>query len=146
MSNRNLTELYQAILLRHSKSPSSYGKLSVCTHHSEGFNPICGDAVTIYLNLEGSVIKESSFESASCAVCKASASIMLEQIQLKTLSQVYAYQTAFELLLQGQGDASQLKAESILSEDFKAFLGLSQYPSRKNCAKLPWDTLQKALK
>jgi nitrogen fixation NifU-like protein len=145
MSNRNLTELYQAILLRHSKSPSFYGKLSVCTHYSEGFNPICGDAVTIYLNLEDSIIKESSFESASCAVCKASASIMLEQIKLKTLSQVYAYQTAFEHLLQAQGDA-QLEAESILSEDFNAFLGLSQYPSRKNCAKLPWDTLQKALK
>lgn len=143
MTGRNLHELYQAILLKHSKSPSFYGKLPAFTHHADGFNPICGDAVTVYVNLEGSVIKDSSFESASCAICKASASIMSEQIKLKTLNEVIAYNSAFETLLK---EYRLFNESAVLSEDFKAFLGLSKFPARRNCALLPWETLLKALK
>ena len=141
MSEDALNELYQTILLKHSKTPLYYGKLEHFTHMGEGFNPICGDAITIYLNMEGSTLKNISFESAACAICKASASIMLEQIQLISLAQVADYKAAFNELLSQEDYVASIP----MAEDFKAFKGILKFPARKTCALLPWDTLEKAL-
>lgn len=143
MTEDKLKELYQEILLKHSKAPMYYGKLPVFTHHAEGFNPICGDAITVYLNLEGRQIKAASFESASCSICNASASMMLQEINLKALNQVLQYHSSFETLLINEEFSEEVVN---LSEEFKAFLGLSKFPARKACALLPWETLKKALK
>ena len=75
MSETNLQDLYQSILIQHSKSPSHYGKFEGFTHFSEGYNALCGDAITIYLSVKEGTIEKASFESASCTICKASASI-----------------------------------------------------------------------
>ena len=141
MSEDALNELYQTILLKHSKTPLHYGQLEYFTHKGEGFNPICGDALTIYLNIEGSTLKALSFESAACAICKASASVMLEQIQLISLAEVDDYKAAFNQLLSQEDYRTSLQ----MAEDFKAFKGILKFPARKNCAMLPWDTLAKAL-
>jgi nitrogen fixation NifU-like protein len=141
MSEDALNELYQTILLKHSKTPLYYGKLEYFTHKGEGFNPICGDALTIYLNIEGSTLKALSFESAACAICKASASVMLEQIQLISLAEVDDYKAAFNQLLSQE----DYRASLPMAEDFKAFKGILKFPARKTCAMLPWDTLEKAL-
>ena len=143
MTEDQLKELYQEILLKHSKAPLYYGKLPVFTNHAEGFNPICGDAITVYLNLEGRQIKAASFESASCSICNASASMMLQEINLKQQNEVLHYQSLFEALLMNEEFSEDVVQ---LSEDFKAFLGLSKFPARKTCALLPWETLKKALK
>ena len=81
MSETNLQDLYQSILIQHSKSPSHYGKFEGFTHFSEGYNALCGDAISIYLSVKEGTIEKASFESASCAICKASASILLEAIE-----------------------------------------------------------------
>ena len=99
MTEDQLKELYQEILLKHSKAPLYYGKLPVFTNHAEGFNPICGDAITVYLNLEGRQIKAASFESASCSICNASASMMLQEINLKQQNEVLHYHSLFEACL-----------------------------------------------
>jgi nitrogen fixation NifU-like protein len=141
MSESDLQELYQSILIQHSKSPLHYGKLEKFTHFSEGYNPLCGDAISIYLSVQQGTIEKASFESASCAICKASASILLEAVEGSSGESFSKLQNGFSQMLDGD---TQDKS-STLSSDISAFQGIQQFPSRKNCALLPWSTLKKAL-
>ncbi|MDA0849335.1 MAG: SUF system NifU family Fe-S cluster assembly protein [Verrucomicrobia bacterium] len=141
MSETDLQELYQSILIQHSKSPLHYGKLEKYTHFSEGYNALCGDAISIYLSVKQGTIEKASFESASCAICKASASILLEAIAGTSEQSFSKMQNGFSQIL--DGDAKD--QSDTLSSDILAFQGIQQFPSRKNCALLPWSTLKKAL-
>ena len=102
MSEGNLQDLYQSILIQHSKSPLHYGKLEAFTHFSEGYNPLCGDAISIYLSVKQGTIEKASFESASCAICTASASILLKAIEGTKKESFTSIQNEFSQILEDQ--------------------------------------------
>ena len=141
MNETGLQDLYQSVLVQHSKSPLHYGKLDSHTHYSEGYNALCGDAISIYLSVKQGKIEKVSFESASCAICKASASILLEAIKETNEETFFSMQDEFSKILDGEV-SDQMGASS---QEILAFQGIKQFPSRKNCALLPWETLHKAL-
>lgn len=141
MSEGSLQDLYQSILIQHSKSPLNFGKLEAFTHFSEGYNPLCGDAISVYLLVKQGTIEKASFESASCAICTASASILLEAIEGIEKESFPSIQNEFSQILE---DGSKVQSYT-LSPDILAFQGIKHFPSRRNCALLPWTTLKEAL-
>lgn len=141
MNEASLKSLYQSSLIEHSKTPLHYGKLASKTHSAEGFNPLCGDAITLYLEIQGESIESAQFESASCSICTAAASMMLDRIQKCSLEDLKPLAEAFEGLL---NPSQNINAEK-LGQSLIAFEGLREFPSRMNCARLPWQTLAKAL-
>ncbi|MAH40441.1 MAG: SUF system NifU family Fe-S cluster assembly protein [Puniceicoccaceae bacterium] len=141
MKEADLKSLYQSVLIEHSKAPLHYGKLASHTHVAEGFNSICGDSITLYLKVGEGLIQAAQFESASCSICTASASMMLERIHKLSLRELIPVFTAFDQILEPSGT---IDSEN-LGKDLLAFEGLREFPARINCAHLPWKTLSKAL-
>ena len=141
MSEGSLQDLYQSILIQHSKSPLNFGKLEAFTHFSEGYNPLCGDAISVYLLVKQGTIEKASFESASCAICTASASILLDAIEGIEKESFTSIQNEFSQILE---DGSKSQSDT-LSTEILAFQGIKHFPSRRNCALLPWTTLKEAL-
>lgn len=137
----DIQELYQEIVLDHSRRPRNFKKLEGATKTAEGFNPLCGDQITLYLKLDDGVIKDISFEGVGCAISKASTSMMTEEIVGKTPSEAAAIFGAFQAMVTGV-DAEY--DEEILG-DLGILRGVSQYPVRIKCATLSWHTLQSAL-
>lgn len=141
MNETDLKSLYQGILIEHSKAPLHYGKLASHTHIAEGFNPVCGDAITVYLEVREGLIEGAQFESASCSICTASASMLMERIQKCSIQELSPIFTAFSRLLEPSGKIDALE----LGKELVAFEGLREFPARMKCADLPWTTLNKAL-
>lgn len=141
MNETNLKTLYQSILIEHAKAPLHCGKLPSHTHFAEGFNPLCGDAITVYIKVCDGLIEDAQFESASCSICTASASMMMARIRECPVSQLSPIFASFNRLL----EPSESIDEEGLGEALVAFEGLREFPSRKNCARLPWTTVGKAL-
>ena len=139
----DLHDLYQDIILEHNKRPRHYGALADYTHTAEGYNPICGDKLTIFLVLKEDRIEAVQFEAACCAICKASASMMAEVLIGKTLVEAEAaFKRVGELL------SSELNLEADLSVDgeIAALAGVRKFAARIKCATLPWHTYIAALK
>jgi nitrogen fixation NifU-like protein len=139
----DLHDLYQDIILEHNKRPRHYGPLADYTHSAEGYNPICGDKLTIFLVLKEDLIRTVQFEAACCAICKASASMMTEVLIGKTLLEAEAaFKRVGELL------SSELNLEADLSVDgeIAALAGVRKFAARIKCATLPWHTYVAALK
>lgn len=138
----DLRELYQEVILEHSKAPRNYRRLKDAKHHAEGFNPLCGDRLTVYVDLEGDAIRDISFEGSGCAISKASASMMTQSVKGRTKQEVDALFDNFRRLVTGQ-----LNGETGAPDLGKlaAFSGVSEYPVRVKCATLPWHTLRAAL-
>ena len=135
-----LHDLYQSIILDHNKRPRNYGKPGTCTHSAEGYNPLCGDKVTVFLTMEGGRIKKVNFESASCAICKASASIMTELLRDRSLQEMEAIcGLVYEWLLADHDKPAALSTNG----DLAALAGVRQFPARVKCALLPWETVMK---
>jgi nitrogen fixation NifU-like protein len=138
-----LSELYQEVILDHNKSPRNFRKLEGANRTAEGYNPLCGDQITLYIQLEGGVIKDISFQGSGCAISKASASMMTSSLKGKTEGEAKTlFEKVHKMLTgeQGAGDDSQEMGKlSILS-------GVCNFPSRVKCASLSWHTLQAALK
>ena len=139
----DLSELYQEVILDHNKSPRNFRKLEDANRMAEGYNPLCGDQFTVYLKLEGDVIKEISFQGAGCAISKASASMMTASLKGKTEAEAKALFDRVHKMLLGELDMTSgehdLGKLSLLS-------GVSQFPARVKCASLSWHTFQAALK
>ena len=139
----DLRELYQEVILDHNKSPRNFRKLEDANRMAEGYNPLCGDQITVYLKLEDDVIKEISFQGAGCAISKASASMMTASLKGKTEAEARALFDRVHKMLLGELDMTSgehnLGKLSLLS-------GVSQFPARVKCASLSWHTLQAALK
>ena len=135
--SKALHELYQNIILDHNKRPRHYGTPDVYTHSAEGFNPLCGDKVSLFLALRDEYIEAICFESASCAVCKASASIMVETLSGKSLQS--ARQTFHRINELLSADLDQAVDLSIVGE-LAALAGVRKFPARVKCALLPWET------
>jgi nitrogen fixation NifU-like protein len=136
----DLRELYQDVILEHSKAPRNFRQLQSANHKAEGYNPLCGDHFTIYVDLEGDSIRDISFEGSGCAISKASASMMTQSVKGKSKEEATKLFEQFHKLVTGQpnGDREDLGKLAV-------FAGVSEFPVRVKCATLAWHTLQAAL-
>ena len=136
----DLRELYQDVILEHSKAPRNYRELQGANHKAEGYNPLCGDHFTIYLTLDGDKIQDVSFQGSGCAISKASASMMTQSVKGKTKEEADKIFEQFHKLVTGEPNG-QPEALGKLA----VFAGVSEFPVRVKCATLAWHTLQAAL-
>jgi nitrogen fixation NifU-like protein len=136
----DLRELYQDVILEHSKAPRNYRELQNANHKAEGYNPLCGDHFTIYLDLEGGKIKDVTFQGSGCAISKASASMMTQSVKGKSKEEAEKIFEGFHRLVTGEGSGD---GESL--GKLAVFGGVSEFPVRVKCATLAWHTLQAAL-
>lgn len=136
-------DLYQQVILEHNRKPKNFRKLDPCSHKAEGFNPLCGDHLWVYLDVDSEgVIQEATFEGSGCAISKASASMMTAAIRGKTQSEAQVMFNEFQSLLSGK-----LKPETDAHSlgKLKIFSGIWQFPSRVKCAALAWHAMSGAL-
>jgi len=138
----DLHDLYQDIILEHNKRPRHYGALADYTHTAEGYNPICGDKLTIFLVLKEDRIEAVQFEAACCAICKASASMMAEVLTGKTLVEAEVELQRVRDLLSTE---LNLKADILVDGEIAALGGVRKFAARIKCATLPWHTYVAAL-
>ena len=138
----DLQDLYQELILDHGSRPRNLKKLAEANHSAEGYNPLCGDKVKVYVNLDGEVVKDISFEGAGCAISTASASIMTETLKGKTRAEADALFEMFHDLVTGQ----ERKLDSPELGKLAVFSGVSEFPMRVKCATLSWHTLRAAIK
>ena len=135
-------DLYQDIVMDHSRRPRNYGPLENPTSSNDGYNPLCGDEITVFLRLEDNKVAEVSFQAEGCAISKSSASMMTEGIKGKTVVDAMKVFEAFRsLLTQDQLDDQQIE----LLGDLEILRGVSHYPARIKCATLSWHTLKAGL-
>ena len=137
-----LSELYQQVILDHNKKPRNFRKLEHANHSAEGYNPLCGDHLTVYLNLEADAVKEIAFEGSGCAISKAAASMMTQAVKGKSLAQAAKLFNEFHSMVTGELDEEN--EENNLG-NLKIFAGVRDFPVRVKCATLPWHTLHAAL-
>ena len=137
----DLHDLYQDIILDHNKRPRHYGVLADYTHTAEGYNPICGDKLTVYLIVKNEHIEAMQFEAACCAICKSSASMMTEALIGKSLAEAAALQQRVAELL-----STDIEVDLSVDGEIAALAGVRKFPARIKCATLPWHTYQSALK
>ena len=137
-----LSELYQAVILDHNKKPRNFHKLENANRHAEGFNPLCGDQLNVYLHLEDDQVKEVSFEGSGCAISKASASMMTQAVKGKNKQEVEKLFEEFHQMVTGRLDEENDPNEL---GRLKIFAGVRDFPARVKCASLSWHTLYAAL-
>ena len=138
----DLRELYQEVILDHTKNPRNFHAMADATAKADGNNPLCGDRVTVYLRLEGDRIVDASFQGRGCAISKSSASIMTETVKGKTRQEAEALFDRFHELITGKLEAS---IDSASLGKLAVFQGVSEFPLRVKCASLAWHTLKSAL-
>ena len=136
----DLHDLYQEMIVDHYKAPRNFRTIQDATCHGEGYNPLCGDKVTVQLKIEDGVVKEVAFEGTGCAISTASASMMTEAIKGKSLEEIERLYAGFHNLITGEAQSAGVDLGKL-----KAFGGVSEFPVRVKCASLPWHTLRSAL-
>ncbi len=136
----DLRELYQEVILDHARKPRNFGKPAPCNREAEGYNPLCGDRVTIYILVEGDAIQEVCFEGTGCAISLASASLMTEMLKGKSVDEARALFGRFHDAMTGDGanNMDTLDKLAVLS-------GVREFPMRVKCATLAWHTFTAAL-
>lgn len=137
-----LSELYQQVILDHNKKPRNFRRLENANHTAEGYNPLCGDQLTIYLDLENDLVKDVGFEGSGCAISKAAASMMTQAVKGKSKEQVENLFNEFHSMVTGELDE---ETEENGLGNLKIFAGVREFPVRVKCATLPWHTLHAAL-
>ncbi len=140
-----LRELYQEVILDHSKYPRNFGKLGCATHRADGDNPLCGDKIRVELELDGRMVKEARFEGVGCAISMASASLMTESLRGKSIEQAKALFHQMHETCTGQSDHLEAGHEPVELGKLVVFEGVRQYPLRVKCATLAWHTMRNAL-
>jgi nitrogen fixation protein NifU and related proteins len=134
-----LQELYQQVILDHSRSPRNFFKLDTANRIAEGHNPLCGDRVTVYLRLEDGTIRDVSFQGEGCAISKASASIMTEMLKGKTRAEAEKIFNQFhDMVTTGTPSTDELGKLGV-------FAGVNKFPARVKCAILPWHAIHATL-
>jgi nitrogen fixation NifU-like protein len=139
----DLRDLYQEVILDHGKRPRNLREIEGASHRADGYNPLCGDKVTVYLSLDGEVVRDVSFQGKGCAISTASASMMTEALKGKSLAEVESLFKRFHTMITGD-----LKGASALAPQLGklgVFVGVCEYPARVKCATLAWHTLHAAL-
>jgi nitrogen fixation NifU-like protein len=137
----DLRELYQATVLDHYKRPRNFRVLHGAPHTAAGHNPLCGDRVTVYAEVENGVVKDIGFKGSGCAISTASASLMTESLKGKTLAEAEALFERFHRLVTGDTPATEGPSLGKL----EVLAGVREFPVRVKCATLPWHTLRAAL-
>jgi len=136
-----LRELYQEVILDHNKHPRNFGEIEGADRHAEGYNPLCGDRLTVYLNLEKDVITEAAFQGSGCAISKASASLMTDAVKGKTVAEARLLFDRFHAMITNsanENSESQVGKLAVLA-------GVRDYPMRVKCAILAWHALRAAV-
>ena len=136
----DLRDLYQEVIVDHGRRPRNFGPLPDASHQAEGFNPLCGDRLTLRLKLLDGVIADARFEGVGCAISTASASLMTEALKGLGIDEVDKLFGAFHAMLTGDGQASTSSLGKL-----EVLAGVREFPSRIKCATLAWHTLQAAL-
>jgi nitrogen fixation NifU-like protein len=139
----DLSELYHDIIFDHNRKPRNFQKLERANHMAEGYNPLCGDQITIYLHLDGEVIKDVSFQGSGCAISKASASMMTEGLKGKTKAEAKVLFDKVHRMLIGETDT---KVDLNELGELISLSGVCNFPNRIKCASLAWHALHAALK
>jgi len=137
-----LSELYQQVILDHNKKPRNFRKLEAANYSAEGYNPLCGDQLKVYLQLEDDTVKDISFEGSGCAISKAAASMMTQAVKGKTKRDAEELFNEFHQMVKGE-----LDEESTPNQlgNLKIFAGVREFPVRVKCATLAWHTMHAAL-
>ncbi len=136
-----LSDLYQEILLEHNSKPRNFRKVDDPSRTAEGFNPLCGDQITLYLKVADGVIEDVGFQGTGCAISRASASMMTQSIKGKSLVEADEIFEAFHQMIT-EPDA-EIDYESL--GDLETLAGVSEFPTRIKCAILAWHTMRSAL-
>jgi nitrogen fixation NifU-like protein len=135
-----LSELYQEVILDHNRRPHNFRVIDGATAKQEGFNPLCGDRLTLYISLDGDVIKDVAFQGSGCAISKASASLMTDALKGKTVPEARALFEEFHNMITSNPDTppADLGKLSVLA-------GVREFPTRVKCASLAWHTMKAAV-
>jgi nitrogen fixation NifU-like protein len=135
-----LSELYQEVILDHNRRPRNFAELPAASHRAEGYNPLCGDRLTVYLELEGERLRRVSFKGSGCAISRASASVMTEAMTGKSRAEARTLFERFHRMVTEGADA-----DVMVDGEMAALTGVSRFPVRVKCATLAWHTLRAAL-
>jgi nitrogen fixation protein NifU and related proteins len=138
----DIRDLYQELILDHNKNPHNFGKLTGATHKAEGYNPLCGDTITLQLQMEGETLKDLRFEGSGCAISRASASMMTGALKGKTQKEVDALFDKFHAMVTADPTAT-LDTEPL--GKLAVLAGVREYPARVKCATLAWHTVKAAI-
>jgi nitrogen fixation NifU-like protein len=140
----DLRELYQEVILDHTKKPRNFGELPGADHRAEGHNPLCGDRTTVFLRMDGEKVAEVRFQGAGCSISTASASMMTESVKGKTRDEVDKLFDRFHRLITSDPSKAAQNAAPELGK-LAVFSGVCEFPVRVKCAALAWHTLKAAL-
>ena len=140
----SLRELYQEVILDHSKKPRNFGPLPEATRQADGYNPLCGDRATVFLRLDGDTVADVKFQGAGCSISTASASMMTESIKGKNKAEAEELFERFHKLVTRDSAAAEQEPDPALGK-LAVFSGVWEFPVRVKCASLPWHTLKAAL-
>lgn len=138
-----LSDLYQEVILEHNKNPRNFREISDADQYADGKNPLCGDALRVYVSLDGETVTDVAFKGSGCAISKASASMMTQAVKGKTKHEAEVIFGEFHKMVTGELDIET--AENDLGK-LKIFAGVLEFPARVKCASLSWHTLNAALK
>jgi len=139
----SLGDLYKQVIIDHTKAPRNFGKLEPCSHHAEGFNPLCGDQLEIFLKINAdNVIEDVKFEGQGCSISTASASLMTENLKGKNVSEFNDIFQAFHHM--ATADVDEKPDEEVLGK-LAVLAGVKEFPSRIKCATLCWHTVKSAI-
>jgi len=138
----DLRDLYQEVILDHHKKPRNFHKLEHANRQADGYNPLCGDKLSVFIQIENGIVKDIGFVGAGCAISTASASMMTESLKGKTEAEARAVFERFHQLLT---DHSEPKPDPTTMGKLAVFSGVREYPVRVKCATLAWHTMRAAL-
>jgi nitrogen fixation NifU-like protein len=141
-----LRELYQEVILDHSKKPHHFREMPEASHRADGHNPLCGDRITVYLHVNGDVIEDVTFQGAGCSISTASASMMTDALRGKTIEEATALFNRFhDLVTSDPAQAGEKAGAAPELGKLAVFQGVSEFPMRVKCASLSWHTMKAAL-
>ena len=136
-----LSDLYQEILLEHNSKPRNFRRVEDPSATAEGYNPLCGDQITVYLKVVDDTVEDVAFQGVGCAISRASASMMTQSIKGKSLDEASGIFDAFHSMITHPGDEPDYEALG----DLETLAGVNEYPTRIKCAILAWHTMRSAL-
>lgn len=138
----DLNELYQEVILEHNKSPRNFREMPDANHHADGHNPLCGDQLKVFLQLDGDVVTDVSFVGSGCAISKASASMMTQALKGKSREEADVLFDEFHRMVTGKLD---IETDENHLGKLRIFAGVLEFPARVKCASLSWHTVHAAL-
>ena len=146
-----LSDLYQEVILDHNRRPHNFRVIDAASAKQEGYNPLCGDRLTLYLTLDGGVIKDASFQGSGCAISKASASLMTDAVKGKTVAEARDLFDAFHAMITSDPTtpledlSTEARSAKVDLGKLSVFAGVREFPTRIKCASLAWHTMKEAV-